>query len=264
MKTAKLINALLASALFAVALPPAPALAYKVYSPIITPGETALELWGEASGEHSINGNKQPESKRATAELRHTFFERLDLGFGLVAESGANVSAGSEGESMGFSRVKLRGLYQVTEKNAHFIDAGIYVDYQNMQGTVRNTTPDYLNVLLLFEKDFDAFSVSLNPGVRKTLSYIPGKQDNIATYQAGFKYRWRPLFNPGVEIFGIDLGPWDNFRPNEQQRHNGGPMFSGRLPDIYGYTVHYEGALLFGLTTYSTGMIANGVLEIRF
>ncbi|MBI5637799.1 MAG: hypothetical protein HZA03_07515 [Nitrospinae bacterium] len=259
--TMKSIMKIAASALLALALVPANASAFRVYSPNVTPDETAIGFWGEATGEGGTGAGKKPESKRAQIELRHTFYDRLDLGAAAVAESGAS---GNGGEDIGYSRFKLRAVMQVTEKKAHFVDFGVYMDYQLMNSAIRSTIPDYLNIFLLFEKDFDAWHMTVNPGIRKNMSIVAGTQDNVAEYQAEAKYHLDPLFNPGVQAYGINLGEWTKFSAAGDQLHYAGPAFDGSLPEVGGFTVHYEGALLFGLSPASYNVLANGVLEIRF
>ncbi len=259
---AKTCFALIVAIVSALLITPSTAFAYKVYSPIVTPDETAVEFWGDATGESTSSGAKKPEYKRGHVELRHTFFDRLDLGIWMVAESGAGgTSAGGEGaESMGYSRTKVSALYQITDKGAHFVDAGIYLDYQKFKDSLPND--DFLNVSLLFEKDFGGYVLNFSPGIRKQMTAgmeIP----EVATYAAGFKYRYHELFNPGFEAYGISLGQWGNFAPSSEQQQNAGPAFYGELKDFYGYKIGYQGAILFPLTTNSA-TIASGVLEIKF
>lgn len=245
-----------AAAFLALALVPAKASAYHVYSPNVTPGETALSGWGEASGGES--SNNKPESKRLQVELRHTFYDQLELGGALVGESGAT-SGGGEG--IGFSRIKVHAVMQVTQPKEHFVDFGVYMDYQQMNNTISSSIPHYLNVFLLFEKDFDTWHMIVNPGMRKNMSTIAGAQDDVAEYQAEYKYHFHPLFNPGIQAYGVNLGKWNELM---NQLHYAGPAFDGNLPELGGFTVHYEGALLMGLSSASNNVIVNGVLEIRF
>jgi len=254
------IGAAIAAALI---FTPSVALAYKVYSPIVTPDETAASFWGEATSENTNGSTKQPESKRAQAAVKHTFFDRLELGLWAVGESGANgAAAGGEGaESMGYARTKVHTLYQITDKGAHFADAGIYLDYQKFKDSLPND--DYLNVVLLLEKDFGDYVLNLNPGIRKQMTTGMEIQET-ATYQAGFKYSLHELFNPGIEAYGILLGQWGNFIPMKGQQHNAGPAFYGELKELFGHKVAYQGALLFGLTTGSRSLIASGIVEIKF
>ncbi len=247
-----------AVALLALALMPASASAYHVYSPNVTPGETAVSVWGEASGGEDSAGNKQPESKRMQVELRHTFYDRLDLGAGVVGETGAS---GNAGEDIGYSRLKARAVMQVTDKKTHVVDFGIYMDYQHMSSTMSSSTPHYFNLFLLFEKDFDTWHVNFNPGIRKNMSTIAGAQDNVAEYQAEYKYHFLSWFNPGIQAYGVNMGEW-NALSNELQY--AGPAFDGNLTEIGGFTLHYEGAVLMGLSTASKNMIINGVVELRF
>ncbi len=246
-----------AAALLALALMPANAAAYRVYSPNVTPDETAISGWGEATAGEGSGSNK-PESKRIQAELRHTFYDKLELGVAGVGESGASSSGG---EGIGYSRLKARAVMQVTDKKAHFVDFGVYMDYQHMSSTMSSSTPHYFNLFLLFEKDFDTWHVTFNPGIRKNMSTIAGAQDNVAEYQAEYKYHFLSWFNPGVQAYGVNMGGW-NALTNQLQY--AGPAFDGSLPAFGGFTVHYEGALLAGLSTASNNLIVNGVLEIRF
>lgn len=245
-----------AAALLALTLMPAKASAYHVYSPNVTPGETAISGWGEASGGGA--GDKKPESKRLQVGLRHTFYDQLELGAALVGESGASSSGG---EGVGFSRIKMHAVMQVTKPKQHFVDFGVYMDYQHMNSAISSSTPHYLNVFLLFEKDFDTWHLIFNPGLRKNMSTIVGMPDNVAEYQAEYKYRFDTLFNPGIQAYGVNLGGWSEL---SNQLQYAGPAFDGNLPEIGGFTVHYEGALLFGLSSASNSVLINGVMEIRF
>lgn len=255
----KSIQRVSAAVLMVLALIPANALAYHVYSPNVTPGETAVSGWGEATGGEGNSGaNKKPESKRIQGELRHTFYDQLELGGALVAESGATSSGG---EGIGFSRIKVRAVMQVTQPKTHFVDFGVYMDYQHMSSTISSSTPHYLNVFLLFEKDFDTWHMIINPGLRKNMSTVAGAQDNVAEYQAEAKYHLYELFNPGIQAYGVNMGTWNALT---DQMQYAGPAFDGNLPEFGGFTVHYEGALLFGLSSTSNNLLMNGVLEIRF
>lgn len=248
-----------AAALMTLALIPAKADAYHVYSPNVTPNETAVSGWGEATGGGDSGGStKKPESKRMQVELSHTFFDQLELGAALVAESGASSSGGEE---IGYSRFKVRSVWQITQPKEHFVDFGVYVDYQKMSSTISNSIPDYLNVFLLFEKDFDTWHMTINPGIRKNMSTVAGAQDNVAEYQAEYKYHLDKLFNPGVQAYGVNLGEWSAL---SNQLHYAGPAFDGDLPPFEGFTIHYEGAVLIGLSSASNTTLINGVLEIRF
>ncbi len=248
-----------AAALLALVLVPANASAYHVYSPNVTPGETALSGWGEvAGGEGESGSGKKPESKRLQVELRHTFYDQLELGAALVGESGATSDGG---EGIGYSRAKVHAVMQVTQPKAHFVDFGLYMDYQHMSSTISSSTPDYLNVFLLFERDFDTWHMTFNPGIRKNMSTVAGAQDNVAEYQAQYKYHLYTLFNPGIQAYGVNLGGWNNLT---NQLHYAGPAFDGNLPQFGGITVHYEGALLIGLSSASNSLLVNGVMEIRF
>lgn len=252
----KNIQRISAAALLALALMPATASAYRVYSPNVTPDETAVSGWGEASGGES--SNNKPESKRLQAGLRHTFYDQMEIGAALVGESGA---ASSGGEGIGFSRIKMHAVMQVTQPKARFVDFGVYMDYQHMNSTISSSVPHYLNVFLLFEKDFDTWHMIVNPGLRKNMSTIAGAPDNVAEYQAEYKYHFDALLNPGIQAYGVNLGGWNEL---SNQLQYAGPAFDGSLPEIGGFTVHYEGALLFGLSSASNSVLINGVLEIRF
>lgn len=254
----KNILRLSAAALLALALIPAKASAYHVYSPNVTPGETAVSGWGEATGGGDSGNTNKPSSRRVQAELRHTFYDQLDLGAALVGESGASSGGGEE---IGYSRLKVRAVMQVTRPKEHFVDFGIYMDYQHMSSTLSSSIPNYLNVFLLFEKDFETWHMTFNPGIRKNMSTVAGAQDNVAEYQAEYKYHLYKMFNPGIQAYGVNLGTWNELG---NQLQYAGPAFDGNLPEFGGFTVHYEGALLFGLSSASNSVLANGVLEIRF
>lgn len=243
-------------ALLALAIIPADAFALRVYSPNVTPEETAIGFWIESAGEGG--GGKKPESRRVQLEMRHTFINnRLELGAVAVAESGAG---GNAGEGVGYSRLKMRAVMQVTETKAYFADFGVYMDYQIMSSSIRSSIPDYLNILLLFEKDFATWRLSFNPGIRKNMSQAAEAPDNVAQYQMEAKYHMDPAFNPGIQAYGVNMGEW-NAVGNQLQY--AGPAFDGTLP-LDGYAIHYEGAALFGLSPSSYTVFVNGALEIRF
>ena len=242
------------AALLALAIIPADAFALRVYSPNVTPDESAAGFWTESAGEAG-GGSKKPESRRVQLEVRHTFYDRLDLGAAAVGESGAG------GEGIGYSRFKMRAVMQVTDTKAYFADFGVYADYQIMSSSIRSSIPDYLNIFLLFEKDFETWHLSFNPGIRKNMSQLAGAPDNVAEYQMEAKYHMDPAFNPGMQAYGINMGEWN--APGNQLQY-AGPAFDGTLPPLSGYTLHYEGAVLFGLSRESYTVFVNGALEIRF
>jgi hypothetical protein len=63
-------------------------------------------------------------------------------------------------------------------------------------------------------------------------------------YQLQMKYRWKPWFQPGLQVFG-EVGPWNDWLASDKQSHRAGPAIFGSR-DIGKHELKYEAAYLLG------------------
>ena len=234
-----------------------PAYAEKyVYSPIVYKGEWEIETKGLYDFDHRKNKNAVQEYKNA-------------IGYGVTDRWATELYGEHERQpqedengNTKFSRLKFTHMewenrYQLTEQGQYWVDAGLYFAYEI---PLQEKDPGKIEGKILLEKSLPHFIHTANIIFNKEV----GGGTTHET-QGGFawssKYRLSKYFEPGFEYY-IDFGEINEHLPYDEQSHQVGPAFYGRLTKNIKYNVGY----LFGISRASPDGELKWVLEyeLRF
>ena len=228
----------------------------KVYSPIVETGEIELETTGVYDMDHRKDKNAAQEYKNA-------------IGYG-VTDRWATELYGEferqpkedEDENIKLSGVKFTNLewenrYQLTEQGKYWLDAGIYFAWEV---PMREKNPGKIEGKILLEKSTQNFIHRANLIIEKE---VGGGSTEMTTAAIAWssRYRMSEHFQPGFEYWA-DFGQVRDRLPYQEQTHQVGPAFYGRLTPHIKYDVGY----LFGVSRAAPQGELKWVLEyeLRF
>jgi len=207
-----------------------PAEARKVYSPNVEKGEIEIEYLADVSldSDPAVDGT-----------AKHQF----EFGYGFTDRWFSAITAvytRTPAQSFRYDRIKWENIYQLFEKGEHWLDAGLYAEYQIPDSNLNK--PDVFEFKLLLEKQEGSIRNDANLIFKKELG---ANAANNTTFSYAWKTRWyfKQAFKPGFEVYGA-LGELGNTSSLSLQSHMIGPVISGKLLDHFEYEIGY----LFGLT----------------
>lgn len=231
---------------------PGEALAVKVYSPIVEQGEVEIEF----QMDYNIDGNPA---------VNESSKQQFEIGYGITERWKSAVSSiYLDQPATGYihDRWKWENIYQLFGKGEHWLDAGLYVEYQ-LPDAKRNA-PDVVELKALLQRS--AAATEYIPAMRHTLNLTLKKELGIlATQATALSYAWQSrwtysgVLRPGFEAYG-SMGPVGNMHSFELQSHQLGPVISGAFNSVLEYQLGY----LFGLTRSSVNGKLNMVIEIKY
>lgn len=227
-----------------------------VYSPIIEKGEVELETTGVYDIDHSKDKNAVQEYKNAIgygvtdrwATELYGEFERQ-----LQQDENGNTRL----SSIKFTHFEWENRYQLTEQGQYWLDAGLYFAYEI---PVREKDPGKIEGKILLEKSTQDFTHTANIIFNKEVGG-GAAEETTAGFAWSSRYRLSEYFQPGVEYW-IDFGQINKHLPYNEQTHQVGPAFYGRITPHIKYDVGY----LFGISRAAPQGELKWVLEyeIRF
>ncbi len=225
-----------------------------VYSPIVQKGEWEIETKGLYDIDRSKDKNAVQEYKNA-------------IGYGVTdrwaTELYGEFERGSEEDEDGnakLSRVKFTNLewenrYQLTEQGQYWLDAGIYFAWEI---PMREKNPGKVEGKILLEKSLQNFTHTANIIFNKEVGGGT-TEETTAGVAWSSRYRLSTHFQPGFEYW-IDFGQLNKHLPYDEQSHQVGPAFYGRLTPRIKYDVGY----LFGISRAAPDGELKWVLEYEF
>jgi len=218
--------------------------AKKIYSPFVEKGELEFEyqLDYAVDADPAKNG-----SSKHQFELEYGLTERWQTAiYGVFAKN--------PGGNFRYNALKLESIYQMFEKDAYWLNAGLYFEYLNTSASINS--PDSLEIKLLLEKQYGRLVNKANITLKKEL----GAHARGATFGYSWqtRWQWRKELEPGVELYS-SLGELRNINALSGQSHLVGPVLFGKLGEM-----KYELGYLFGLTTGSTDGVFKAVLSFEF
>ena len=226
--------------------------ALTVYSPLVEKG--AMEA--EYQLDYSRDGNPA---------LNNGIAHRLELGYGITDRWRSALSAVYVDQPTGgftYDRLKWENIYQLFEQGEHWLDAGLYAEYQAPDA--KRNAPDVLELQLLLQKSLP--SDGGIPPMRHTINLVLKRElGPLATRGTGFGLAWQSqwhvsdVFSPGFEYYG-EPGLINNFNAPQQQSHQLGPVISGEV----GHRFEYQLGWLYGLTRTSANGLFKLVIEYKF
>ncbi len=227
---------------------PAPARAVDtIYSPIIEQGERAIELRSHADFDSARvhDGGEQ---------------HKLELEYAPLAWWKTEAFVAWESEPGGPRRateLAWENIFQLTPQGEYWADLGALIEYAH---ALPRQNDDALELALLGEKAVGRSVVTVNLRAARALT---GGAATELEYATRWRWRWREVLEPGVELHG-GLGQWGEFGSWREHSQQAGPAFYGRVRTGNRAKLHYEGALLCGLTHESPDLTARLQLEYEF
>ncbi len=229
-----------------VAMLPANAEAKKVYSPIVEQGEVEFEYLMDYDIDADATKN---------TNARHQF--ELELG---ITDRWMTAFYGDfrkrPGKAFAYQGMKWENIYQVFEQGERMIDLGLYFEYILPQSSLNK--PDAFEFKLLLEKETGRLINTFNLIMKKELG-AKAKNNTAIGYGWKTNWRWKRYLEPGFEVYG-SLGELGNTKTLSQQKHQAGPVLTGKFHNGMSYELGY----LFGLTTASPQGAVKLILAYEF
>lgn len=243
------IFAVVSSILMVLAAPPVQAgPAAKVYSPNVEFGETEIEFRGGyvEDDDHPKDGEQQYK-----VAVGHGIMSRWFTEIVFEYETGP-------GESLNLEAVEWENIIQLTEPGQYFLDMGIFAEYVHKRD---GDAAAKVEIGPMFQYEQGPVVFNLNTIFEREVGDGAASPTEL-TY--GFQAKWRgnELFEPGVQAFG-ELGEWDNWGASNQQEHNFGPAFFGKLKQG-DYSIKYSAGWLLGLTSITPDNTIRFELELEY
>lgn len=220
----------------------------KVYSPHVKSGVLAFENRGNVTFDN--DGDKG-------GSQRHVFELEYGINDWWKTAAVARLDKSANG-SLRYDSMAWENIFQLTEQEKYWLDAGIYLEYQLKDDS---NTPDIFEGKLLVEKKIQGYQHTLNLTIEQELG---SKGDD----DLEFEYAWRTrkkltdelMF--GIEAFG-KLGELRSIKDTQDQDHRAGPVVyhEFHLGDL---EVEYKLAWLFGLTSATPDHTFRWQIEVPF
>ena len=222
----------------------------KVYSPIIEQGEVEIEHEG------LYTFDKQKEKDRAQTE-------KFAIGYGITDRWATEVYGEVENDreaekGMDFKNTEWENRFQFFEPGQYWLDAGFYIAYEF---AAKDRESDKLETKLLLEKQSGDFVHTANLVLEREIGGKPAEDEEKVKHQWeggvawSSRYRWKQVFEPGVEIHYNAKALNERTSFNEQEFQIG-PALYGKVGPI-----KYDMGYLFGVTDASSNGTLKWVVE---
>ena len=210
---------------------------FKIQEPNVDYREVEIE------NNFSTTVDKRPDMRGRKSMTQEIGIGVLPFWFiGLEGEFGRE-----PGEKWQFNATTIENKFMLTEPGKYWMDAALYAEFSRARS---RTDADTMKVGALFQKEQMKFVSTLNVFLEKEVGRNAGTADTVS-YALQTRYRFSPLFQPGIELFGKieDVNSAGKF--NDRQLRIG-PVIAGAasLGDILGRgKIKYEVGYLFGTTS---------------
>lgn len=210
---------------------------FKIISPNIDYREIEIEM------NTATTFDKRPENKNRGALTKEVGVGVLPFWFvEFEAELGRE-----PGEKWQYNASTIENIFMLTEPGKYWMDFGIFAEYSRAKN---RTEADSVKVGGLFLKEHDKFVHTLNVFLEKEVGPNAGTADTLS-YAWQTRYRFSPLFQPGIELYG-EIGDLNAAGKFNDRQFRIGPVVAGNynLGEIGGRgKIKYEVGYLFGATT---------------
>jgi Iron permease FTR1 family len=222
----------------------------RVFSPVVVQGEREIETTGVYDFDPAKNKNAVQEYKNA-------------FGYGVTSNWKTELEIEMEREGTdedGLTRFKAthaewENILQLTQQGEYWLDAGAYLAYE---APLINKEAGQFEGRILLEKSMQKITNTLNIYINKEVG--GGRDPHIDGGIAwSTKYRLAPYLEPGFEYYA-DFNPIDRHLTFNQQSHQVGPAFYGRLSRHIKYDIGY----LFGISDEAPRGELKWILEYEF
>lgn len=223
-----------------------------IYTPIVDYREWELELKG------GVQDWDNPDlGERAS---------KLAVGYGLAPRWGVEIEAEysqTPGNVAHVEEIEFENIIQLTEHGEHWLDAGIFAEFDHNRLENRNT----LEIGPMFQKEIGRSQYNFNVLYERRLSDVPAEGEDDEgdarsgiSYVAQWKYNLQPHFQPGVQVFAT-LGDPAHLH---SEQFKAGPAFFGIASLGDGKSLRYNAALLAGMTRNTPDTTFRFQLEYEF
>lgn len=226
--------------------------AESIYTPIVDYREWEFELKGGVQDFHN------PDNGELAYEL--------SVGYGIAPRWATEIEVEyprAPGTAARVEEIEWENVIQLTEHGEHWMDAGIFAEFDYNRLEYRNT----IELGPMLQKEIGLSQYNLNVLWEHRLSAAPveGEDDegdarNGLGYDAQWKYNLQPAFQPGVQVFGT-LGDPAHLHSQELKA---GPAFFGVAILGNGKSLRYNAAWLGGLTRDTPNSTVRFQLEYEF
>ena len=226
----------------------------QVYSPFVHKGEWELETKGLYDFDHLKDKNAGQEYKNAigygvTDHWATEFYGEFER---LAQEDG---NGNPNFSSVKFTHLEWENRYQLTRHGQYWLDAGLYFAYEI---PVRQKDPGQLEGKVLLEKSMNRFTHKANIIFKKEVGG-GATEETTAGVAWSSRFRLSEHLQPGAEYW-IDFGELNKHLPYDQQNHQLGPAFYGRI----NRHIHYDIGYLFGISAAAPLGELKWVIEYEF
>jgi len=218
---------------------------YKIYSPLVEKGEIELEWrgWYDIDDAQDKDGRQQNKFALGYGVTERWFTEL----YGEVERD-----AGENGYE--FKAVEWANRLQLTEQGQYWMDVGLYFSYET---TVKEKTADKVEAMILLEKSLDRFTHRVNVIFEKEVGG-GAREETEAGLALSSRYRWRSVFEPGIEWYS-SFGELNEGKSFDEQKHRVGPVFYGKVGPV-----KYDIGYLFGVSDAAVDGVWKWVLEYEY
>ncbi len=228
-----------------------PAFAEKrVFEPYVTQGEWEYETTGLYDLDRAKNKNAVQEYKNA-------------IGYGVTSHWATELEVEMETLPTDGSVTKLQAthtewenIFQLAPKGEYWLDPGLYLAYE---APLIDKQAGKFEGKILLEKSIDKITNILNISFNKEIGGSGANPHIDGGMSWSTKYRLSPYFEPGVEYYN-DFSAVAHQLDYNQQSHQAGPVFYGRLNRHVKYDIGY----LFGMSDAAPRGELKWVIEYEF
>lgn len=202
---------------------------HKVYSPYVEKGE--LEI--EARGHVDQDGARK---------------NKYEVGYGFTDWWFSSVFAEYEqspGSSLNHTATSWENIFQLTEPGKYWLDAGLYLEYESPVPS----GPAKLETKLLLEKAVGRYVNTANLVMAREVG-SGASSDVELEYAWRTKYKFKPEFEPGIELYGA-AGTLAAPKFDNSQAVQLGPVATGKFHLGGRNALAYELGYLFGVNNAS-------------
>lgn len=206
--------------------------AIHVMSPIVEQGEFEIETKADRTFDRNDHLNDAQSSN-------------VDLGYGVNDFWATELETQWKQDPIGsrhYDSTSWENRFQLLPQGKYWLDAGLFAEYEHV---VQTGDHNNATVGLLLQKEFGQNVTTLNFLLNREFGSggAPGAQ---VDYRVQTRWRWCPLFQPGLELYG-QPGRFGDLEDDSQQRTRLGPVATGILPVGLPGKLKYELGYLRGL-----------------
>lgn len=203
-----------------------------VYTPLVEYGERELDFKMGAASRSDEGASESAGSIGFGMGVMQRWFTEVYVKF---KEEG--------GGTLRYDAIEWENKFQLTEAGQLPVDIGLLLELERP----RDRDEGYeVKFGPLFQKDLGRVQLNANVLFERSFDTTEEEETELL-YQWQLKYRARPEFEYGLQMFG-ELGKWDDWEPGREQEHRIGPAVFGKFDIGERQKIKYNAGVLLGLT----------------